>query len=120
MPACCQASNGSAHCGAELQGTHRRSVFFVLSGFIMTYVYYGEDRYEPTRPMQGASSWHDSRASSRCTSSPCSCACRWDSTATTARIQVDALPQHFLLLQEFSPFGYFGSCTQQSGLDTEL
>ena len=36
------------HPHAELQGRLGVSVFFVLSGFIMTYVYYGDGKYEPT------------------------------------------------------------------------
>ena len=97
------------HHGAELQGRIGVSVFFVLSGFIMTYVYYGEDRYEATRANAGR--FIVARLTRIfplhiLTFFMC---LPLGLNSNTARIQVESLPQHFFLLQEFSPFGYLGN-----------
>lgn len=96
------------HQGAELQGRIGVSVFFVLSGFIMTYVYYGEDRYEPTRASAGRFIIARLTRIFPLHIITFLAALPLGLNSTTARVQVDALWQHFFLLQEWSPFGYPG------------
>jgi len=97
------------HQGAELQGRLGVSVFFVLSGFIMTYVYYGEDRYEPTRASAGRFIIARLTRIFPLHVLTFFLALPLGLNSNTARIHLDALPQHLLLLQEFSPFGDLGN-----------
>jgi len=96
------------HVGSDLQGKIGVSVFFVLSGFIMTYVYYGEDRYEPSRVSGGRfiiarlTRIYPLHILTMLISLPLGL------NSPTAPVDPAALPYHLLLLQEFSPFGYLG------------
>ncbi len=93
------------HEHAELQGRIGVSVFFVLSGFIMTYVYYGEDRYDPTRANAGR--FMIARITRifplhLITMIIC---LPLGLNSSTSPIQVENLPIHIALLQEWNPFG---------------
>ncbi|HQW04301.1 MAG: acyltransferase [Flavobacteriales bacterium] len=93
------------HPHAELQGRIGVSVFFVLSGFIMTYVYYGADRYESTRANAGRfmiariTRIFPLHLLTMLICMPLGL------NSSTSPIQVENLPIHVLLLQEWNPFG---------------
>ncbi len=96
------------HDGSDLQGKIGVSVFFVLSGFIMTYVYYGDDRYQPTRVSGGRfiiarlTRIYPLHIITFLICLPLGF------NSNTARVDPSSLPYHFLLLQEFNPLGYLG------------
>lgn len=96
------------HEHADLQGRIGVSVFFVLSGFIMTYVYYGEDLWRPTRANAGrfiiarVARIFPMHLLTLVICLPLGL------NSNTSPIQVENLPIHIALLQEFSPFGYPG------------
>ncbi len=96
------------HPHAELQGRVGVSIFFVLSGFIMTYVYYGEDKWQPTRANAGRfliariTRIFPLHLITMLVCLPLGL------NSTTSPIQVENLPIHIALLQEWSPIGYPG------------
>lgn len=96
------------HEHAELQGRLGVSIFFVLSGFIMTYVYYGEDKWEPTRANAGrfliarVTRIFPLHLLTLLVCLPLGL------NSNTAPVDPKNLPYHILLVQEWSPFGYFG------------
>ncbi len=96
------------HPHAELQGRLGVSIFFVLSGFIMTYVYYGEDKWEPTRANAGrfliarVTRIFPLHLLTMLVCLPLGL------KSNTSPIQLESLPIHIALLQEWSPFGYAG------------
>jgi len=96
------------HPHAELQGRLGVSVFFVLSGFIMTYVYYGVDKWEPTRANAGR--FLIARVARifplhLLTMLLC---IPLGMKSNTSPVQWEYLPIHIGLLQEWSPIGYPG------------
>lgn len=96
------------HEHAELQGRLGVSIFFVLSGFIMTYVYYGEDKWEPSRANAGR--FMIARVARifplhLLTMLVC---LPLGLKSSTSPIQLENLPIHIALLQEWSPIGYPG------------
>lgn len=97
-----------AHAHADLQGRVGVSVFFVLSGFIMTHVYYGEDRWEPTRANAGrfliarVSRIFPLHLLTLLVCLPLGL------NSNTSPIELENLPIHIALLQEWSPVGYPG------------
>jgi peptidoglycan/LPS O-acetylase OafA/YrhL len=96
------------HPQAPLQGHLGVSVFFVLSGFIMTHVYYGEDKYVSTLANSGRfiiariSRIFPLHLITLLICLPLGL------NSNTAPIQVQHLPIHIVLLQEWSPFGFAG------------
>ncbi|TXI75442.1 MAG: acyltransferase [Flavobacteriales bacterium] len=96
------------HTHAELQGRVGVSVFFVLSGFIMTYVYYGEDQWKPTRANAGrfliarVARIFPLHLLTMLLCMPLGL------MSNTSRIELQNLPIHIALLQEWSPVGYPG------------
>ena len=96
------------HAHAELQGRIGVSVFFVLSGFIMTYVYYGEDKWEPTRANAGrfliarVTRIFPLHLATLIICLPLGL------NSNTSPIQLENLPIHIALLQEWSPIGFPG------------
>lgn len=96
------------HEHAELQGRLGVSIFFVLSGFIMTYVYYGEDKWEPTRANAGrfliarVTRIFPLHLLTMLVCLPLGL------KSSTSPIQLENLPIHIALLQEWSPIGYPG------------
>ena len=96
------------HPHAELQGRVGVSVFFVLSGFIMTYVYYGEDKWQPTRANAGrfliarVARIFPLHLLTMVVCLPLGL------KSSTSPIELQNLPIHVLLLQEWSPIGYPG------------
>lgn len=93
------------HPHSELQGRLGVSVFFVLSGFIMTYVYYGDGKYEPTGA--NAARFIIARVTRIFP-------LHWITlliclplglNSNNSPIQPENLPIHIALLQEFNPFG---------------
>lgn len=96
------------HPHAELQGRVGVSVFFVLSGFIMTYVYYGADNWVPTRGNAGrflvarVARIFPLHLLTMLLCMPLGL------MSSTSRIELANLPIHVLLLQEWSPIGYPG------------
>lgn len=96
------------HPHAELQGRLGVSVFFVLSGFIMTYVYYGEDKWEPTRANAGrfliarVARIFPLHLLTMLVCIPLGL------KSNTSPVEWEYLPIHIGLLQEWSPIGYPG------------
>jgi peptidoglycan/LPS O-acetylase OafA/YrhL len=96
------------HPHAELQGRLGVSVFFVLSGFIMTYVYYGEDKWEPTRANAGrfliarVARIFPLHLLTMLVCIPLGL------KSNTSPVEWKYLPIHIGLLQEWSPIGYPG------------
>lgn len=96
------------HPHAELQGRVGVSVFFVLSGFIMTYVYYGEDGWKATRANAGrfliarVARIFPLHLLTLVICLPLGL------NSTTAPVDPANLPYHLVLVQEWSPFGFFG------------
>lgn len=96
------------HEHAELQGRLGVSVFFVLSGFIMTYVYYGEDRWDPSRASAGrfliarVARIFPLHLLTLVLCLPLAF------NSNTARVDPADLPYHIFLVQEWSPIGYIG------------
>jgi len=96
------------HPHAELQGRLGVSIFFVLSGFIMTYVYYGADKWEPTRANAGrfliarVTRIFPLHLLTMLVCMPLGL------NSNTSPIQLENLPIHIALLQEWSPIGFPG------------
>lgn len=96
------------HAHAELQGRLGVSVFFVLSGFIMTYVYYGDDKWEPTSANAGRfiiariTRIFPLHLLTLIICLPLAF------NSNTARVEPENLPYHIFLLKEWSPIGFVG------------